>query len=149
MKSLRIVVAAVGLACALGAAGAAAQVDVADAWVRATVPGQQTAGAYMTLRSTTDARLVGASSPVAKVVEIHEMKVDGGVMSMRAIEKLDLPAGHAVTLSPGGYHVMLMGLVQPLKSGERVPLTLVVEDRAGKRQAVETTVPVRSTAAPK
>src|SRR6266545_8099496 len=121
-----------GAAAALFALAACAQIAVADAWVRATVPGQRTAGAFMQLKSATDAGLVGVSSPIAKVVEIHEMKLDAGVMKMRAVDRLDLPAGKPVALSPGGYHVMLMGVAQPLKEGDRVPLTLVVEDKSGR-----------------
>jgi len=126
---------------------ASAQVSVADAWVRATVPGQRTAGAYMQLKSAVDARVVAASSPVAKVVEIHEMKLDGGIMTMRAVETLALPAGQSVTLSPGGFHVMLMGIAQPLKEGDRVPLTLVVEEKSGRRQDVTVAAPVKAMTA--
>ncbi len=65
------------------------------------------------------------------------MKMEGGVMKMSAVDRLPLPAGKAVELKPGGYHVMLMDLAQPLKEGDTVPLTLTVEDKAGKKQTVE------------
>jgi hypothetical protein len=122
---------------------ALAQVAVADPWVRGTVEGQRATGAFMKLTATTDQKLVGAASPVAKIVEIHEMAMEGGVMKMRAIAKLELPAGKATELKPGGYHVMLMALTKPLAEGETVPIALTFEDAAGKRQTVEVKAPVR------
>ena len=116
---------------------AAAQVAVTDPWVRGTVTGQKATGAFMQLKSAADAALVAAASPVAKIVEIHEMKMEGGMMKMNAVDKLALPAGKAVDLKPGGYHVMLMDLVKPLKEGDIVPLQLTFEDKAGKKQTVE------------
>ncbi len=101
----------------------------------------------MTLVSKSDARLVAASSPAAKVVEVHEMKLEAGVMTMRAVDKLALPAGKPVALTPGGYHVMLMGLAKPLRDGDTVPITLVVEDGSGKRHDVQVTAPVRGLTA--
>lgn len=103
---------------------ALAQVDVSGAWVRGTVPAQTASGAFMTLHAHEAAALVGVSSPVAKTVEVHEMKMDGNVMRMRAVPALDLPAMQNVELKPGGYHIMLVGLKQPLKAGDKVPLTL-------------------------
>jgi copper(I)-binding protein len=98
----------------------------------------------MQLKSPADAALVAAASPVAKIVEIHEMKMEGGMMKMSAIDKLALPAGKAVELKPGSYHVMLMDLVQPLKEGETVPLTLTFEDKAGKKQTLEVKAQVKA-----
>ena len=86
------------------------------------------------------------ASPLAGVVEIHEMAMDGNVMKMRAVAVLELPAGKTVELKPGGYHVMLMDLKQPLKAGETVPLTLVVEGAGGKRETVEISAPVKALA---
>jgi hypothetical protein len=126
---------------------ALAQVAVSDPWVRGTVSGQKVTGAFMLLKSPADTALVGASSPSAKIVEIHEMVMDGGVMKMRAVDRLALPAGKVVELKPGGYHVMLMDLVQPLKDGETVPVTLTFEDKAGKKQVVEVKAPVKAPAA--
>ena len=91
---------------------------MAGAWVRGTVAGQTTSGAFMELKSAGGAVLVGAESPAAGAVEIHEMNMDGNVMRMRAVPRIDLPAGKSVELKPGGYHVMLMQLKQPLKVGE-------------------------------
>jgi len=125
------------LASFVMAAAAQAQVHVTDAWVRATVPQQKATGAFMQIISQTDARLIEARSPVAGVVEIHEMSMDHGVMRMRAVAGVDLPAGKTVALKPGGYHIMFMDLKAQVKAGEMVPLTLVIEGRDGKRQTVE------------
>jgi copper(I)-binding protein len=81
------------------------------------------------------------------MVELHEMKMDGGVMKMKAIERLPLPAGQTVALKPGGYHVMLMGLAQPLNAGDSIPVTLTFEDKAGKKQTLEVKAQVRSLTA--
>lgn len=115
------------LIAALIAVPALAQVSVTGAWARATVAGQMGTGAFMTLTAKDGARVVGAASPVAGVVEIHEMKMEGNVMKMRAIDALDLPAGKAVELKPGGYHVMLLDLNRALKVGDRIPLSLRIE----------------------
>ena len=144
MQSLRIAAIAV-----LAAAGLASRQPprrrstVTDAWVRGTVAGQKATGAFMQLKSPADTALVAAASPVAKIVEIHEMKMEGGMMKMNAVDKLALPAGKAVDLKPGGYHVMLMDLVKPLKEGDTVPLQLTFEDKAGKKQTVEVKALVR------
>ena len=123
------------------------QVEVIDPWVRATVAGQPVAGAFMELKSPQAARLVGATTPAAKRVELHEMKHEGGVMRMSAVKRLDLPAGRQVVLEPGGYHVMLMGLNAQAREGDRIPVTLTFEDRAGKRFTVDVQAPVRSLTA--
>ena len=128
---------------------ARADVAVTDAWVRGTVEGQRATGAFMTLTSSADTALVGASSPAAKIVEIHAMAMEGGVMKMRAIARLDLPKGKPVALGPGGYHVMLMALQQSLKEGDDVPITLTFEGRDGRKQTLEVKARVRAlTAAP-
>ena len=108
-------------------------VKVEEPWVRGTVASQKATGAFMRLTSEKNARLVAASSPVAGVVEIHEMAMEKDVMKMRQIPGLDLAAGRTTELKPGGYHVMLMDLKQPMKGGETVPITLVFEDDAKKR----------------
>lgn len=134
MKAIRIQLTAALLTLA-SATAVAADVDVKTPWVRGTVSGQQATGAFMEITSKSGAAIIGASSPVAGVTEVHEMKMDGGVMKMRAVARLDLPAGKPVKLQPGGYHVMLMDLKQPLKKGDLVPLTLKFE---GKDKSVET-----------
>lgn len=130
--------------CALMTANASAQpVEVKEAWIRGTVAGQKASGAFMSLTSRAPARLVAAASPVAGVVEIHSMKMDGGVMRMFAVDGIDLPANQTVKLAPGGYHVMLMDLKRTLKAGDRVPLKLTFELAGKKREAVELEVEVR------
>ena len=124
-----------------------AQVAVSDAWVRATVPGQQATGMFANLTATQDSKLVGGSSPVAGAVEVHEMKMEGDVMKMRAIASLPLPAGQAVSLKPGSYHIMLMGLKKPLPDGSSVPVKLVVEDAQKNQTSIDVKVPVRKAAA--
>lgn len=113
----------------------AADVKVDGPWVRGTVAGQKATGAFMAITASDGAALVSASSPVAGVVELHTMSMDDGVMRMRPVPKIDLPAGKAVELKPGGYHVMLMDLKQPLKTGDIVPITLKVE---GKDKSLST-----------
>ena len=122
--SVRLALLGAGL---LASAAAFAQVTVQDAWVRGTVPGQTSSGAFMTLQAADGAKLVGVSTPVAGTAEIHEMKMEGNVMRMRAVQSLDLPKGQTVQLKPGGYHVMLMDLKQPLAKDTTVPITLKVE----------------------
>ncbi len=136
------------LSLSLLASLAHAQVSVKDAWVRATVTQQKATGAFMMLESKQEAKLVAAQSPVAGVVEVHEMAMDNGVMKMRPVPFLALPAGKAVELKPGGYHVMLMDLKGQVKDGDMVPVTLVVEGKDGKRQSVELKVPARTATAP-
>jgi hypothetical protein len=123
-----------------------AQVTVKDPWVRATVAQQKATGAFMQITSVQDSRLVEVKSPVAGVVEVHEMTMDKDVMKMRAIKGLDLPAGKSVELKPGGYHVMLMDLKQQMKDGDSVPVTLVIEGKDKKRSTIEVKAPVRPLA---
>ncbi|MCP5271648.1 MAG: copper chaperone PCu(A)C [Burkholderiaceae bacterium] len=132
--------------CLAGAAHA--QVTVKDAWVRGTVAQQRASGLFAQITSAQGGKLVAASSPVAGVVEIHEMSMEGSTMRMRELTGgLALPAGQAVELKPGGYHVMLMDLKQQLKAGETVPVTLVVEGPDGQRENVEVQAPVRALGA--
>ncbi len=123
---------------------AQAQVTVKDPWVRGTVAQQSATGLFAQITSAQGGKLVGGSSPVAGVVEIHEMKMDGTTMQMRAIPALELPAGKPVELKPGGYHVMLMDLKQPLKAGDTVTVSLVVEGAGGKRETVPVKAVVRT-----
>lgn len=148
MKStIRTIHWAAALALAGAACAAAAETTVANAWVRGTVPKQQASGAFMQITSAQGGRLVAAASPVAGVSEIHEMKMDGGVMKMGAVPALELPAGQMVELKPGGYHVMLMGLKQQLKAGDQVPLTLTIEGRDGKKETLQLSLPVKALGA--
>jgi len=143
MRNLTRITAVALAGLCFAAPAAAADVNAAGAWVRGTVPGQTATGAYFDLSSRVDATLVGASSPVAGVVEIHEMRMDGQVMKMRPVPRLDLPAGKTVHLDDrGGYHVMLMDLKRPLGKGDVVPLTLKLE--IGKKsESLTVQAPVR------
>ena len=125
----------------------AQNVDVKNAWVRASVQGQKATGAFMQLTASQPTTLVGVASPVAGVAEVHEMKLDGDVMRMRALPQgLPLPAGQPVALTPGGYHVMLMDLKATLPKDSTIPLTLTFKDAKGVESRVELKLPVATTA---
>lgn len=128
------------------ASAAQAQTTVKEPWARATVAQQKASGAFMQLQSAKGGKLLSASSPVAGIVEIHEMLMDGDVMKMRAVSSLNLPAGKAVELKPGGHHVMLIDLKKQLIAGDTVPIILVVES-AGQRETVEVKAVVRAPGA--
>jgi periplasmic copper chaperone A len=122
---------------------AAQTVTISNPWARATVQGQKATGAFMTVTSKENSKLVAASTPVAGIVEIHEMKMDKDVMKMSALPNgLDLPAGKAVDLKPGGFHIMLMDLKLPLNKDVAVPLTLTFQDSSGKKSQQVVQVPV-------
>ncbi|HZQ62503.1 MAG TPA: copper chaperone PCu(A)C [Casimicrobiaceae bacterium] len=131
------------IALAMTSAPALAEVKVQDAWVRGMVPGQDTTGAYMKLQSTSNAVVVAARSPAAKSVELHSMSMEGGVMKMRGMPRLELKPGQPVELSPSGMHLMMLGVAHPLHAGERVPITLSIEDAKGQRSEVEVSATVR------
>lgn len=100
-------------------------VKVEKAWARPTVAGQAGGGGFLTITGGAAAdRLLSVSAGVSKVVELHQMEMDGNVMRMRAVDGIDVPAGGTVELKPGGLHVMFMGLNRTLKAGDRFPLTL-------------------------
>lgn len=144
LKSLMTAAALAGLALSAVAHEAVA---VQNAWARATVKGQMASGAFMTLTAKDGAKLVGAASPVAGVAQVHEMKMEGGVMKMAEVKGgLDLPAGKAVELKPGGYHVMLMDLKQQLTKDSTVPVTLFFKDAKGVESQLELKLPVATTA---
>lgn len=131
------------LAGSLLSASVFAQVSVSDPWIRATVPAQKVTGAFMRVQSAAPARLVGVQTDIAGRAELHEMAMEGQTMRMRRVEAIELPAGKPVNLASGGYHVMLMDLKRQVKEGEKVDLTLQVQDAAGKRQDLKVSVPVR------
>ena len=114
-------------ALVLATSAAAQSVKVGNAWVRAPAPGQKTAAAYVELTSASTAALVAAGSPVAGRVEMHSMSVEGGVMRMRPLPRVELPGGQTVKLAPGGMHLMLLDVKRPLKAGDKVPLVLSVQ----------------------
>jgi hypothetical protein len=131
------------LVCALVSLPAWAQVKIDEPWARATVPGQKATGVFMKLTATQAGQLVGVSSPVAGVAEVHEMKMDGNVMKMAAVPAIDLPAGKSVSLQPGGYHVMLMDLKGPLAKDTSVTITLKFKDSKGVLSQQEVKLPVK------
>lgn len=144
MKTL----ATASLLLTIAASSAFAQTTATDAWVRGTVAQQKASGLFVQLTSAQGGRLVSASSPLAGSVEIHDMAMDGNVMTMRALpDGLVLPAGKPVALKPGGQHLMLMGLKQALKAGDTVPVTLVIEFADKKRETLEIKAPVRALGA--
>jgi len=145
---LKSLIAAMTLAAAtLSALAAGDAVEVKNAWARATVKGQMATGAFMTITAKDGSKLVGAASPVAGVAQVHEMKMEGGVMKMAEVKGgLELPAGKTVELKPGGYHVMLMDLKEPLAKDTTVPVTLMFKDAKGVESKVELKMPVAMTA---
>lgn len=120
---------------------ATALLKIEQPWIRAAVEGQSGTGGFLKITPSQELELVGFSTDVAEVNEIHEMKMDGDVMKMSAIPSLTLPANKTTELKPGGYHLMLMKLKQPLKDGETVQLTLMVKDS----NAVVSTFPVTAS----
>ena len=126
-------------------------VQITDPWVRATVPQQKATGAFMQITAPKAMRLLEVRSPVAGVAEIHEMSMTDNMMRMRQIKELALPAGKAVELKPGGYHVMLLDLKGQVKAGDKIALTLVVEGEDKRRETIEVTAvarPLGATSAP-
>lgn len=142
MKGIWVMIAMLGLALP-----AQAQVQAQGAWVRATVKGQSTSGAFMELKSAAPAALVGAETTVAGKVEIHEMRMQGEVMRMRRVPRVQLPAGKTVELKSGGYHLMLIDLKKPLKKGDSVSLRLKIEQGDKPLQTIEVKAEVRDLAA--
>ena len=142
-KAIAASITSVVLSVCLTTSVYAQSVEVKEAWVRGTVQGQSATGAFMELTSKNNARLISASSPAAKTVEVHNMKVEGGVMKMFPVDGLDLPAGKTVKLAPGGYHVMLMGLNAPLQAGRSIPVKLTFELADKKRETIDLNIEVR------
>jgi copper(I)-binding protein len=114
---------------AAAAPAALAQVEVRDAWIRATVPSAKASGLFMRIKSSQDAQLVAVRSSAAGMAEVHQMTMDGQMMRMHPVDAVDLPAGQAVNLASGGYHIMLMSLKRQLKEGETVPVTLTIRKK--------------------
>ena len=142
----KLAFAALLMVAAVPAFAQSPSIQVENPWARATPSGAKTGAVYMTIdnKSSIADRLTGVSSEVAKKLQIHETKMENGIMKMREISGgLPVPAGGSVVLKPGGYHVMLIDLNKPLKAGETFPLTLVFE-KAGK---ISITVPVQSMGA--
>ncbi|MDP8566949.1 copper chaperone PCu(A)C [Methylophilus aquaticus] len=123
---------------------AQAEVALSDAWVRATNPGQPVGAAYVTLKSKAPVTLVYVETERAGSVEMHSMSMDKGIMKMRSMEELPVPAGQTVKLAPGGLHLMLFELASPLKVGEQVKFRLCFKDKQGKITDQFVTMPVKT-----
>ena len=135
--SIKILAFAAGLVAASTALAQPSQLEVNNAWAGATPGKSENGAAYVTIHSPTADRLVSAASPAAKKAELHTMSMQGMVMKMRPLAGLDIPAGQPVALKPGGEHIMLLGLHQPLREGQSFPLTLNFE-KAGSRTVTVT-----------
>ncbi len=137
-----------GLALALCFSSIAIHADetvtVTHAWVRAVAPGQRVAGAYLEISSAVPIKLVAASSPIAGSAEIHVMRLENGIMTMRQLENLELPAKKTVKLEPGGVHIMLLDLKRPLKPGDKIPLRFTLQRVDRSKTVVEVQAEVRS-----
>jgi len=120
----------------------AGEITVSDAWARATAPGQENGSVGLVITSKKDARLIAVTSPASASAEIHTMTMDNGVMQMRQLEYLPLPAMQPVTLGPGGDHLMLFGLKRALKAGDKVQLTVTVQyaDKQTEKIKIKATV---------
>ncbi|MCK6372610.1 MAG: copper chaperone PCu(A)C [Zoogloea sp.] len=138
---------AVALAGLCATAAFAADIEVANPWVRGTVAAQKATGAFMQLSSKGGVSLVGVESPAANIVELHEMVMADNVMKMRALPRLDVKPGQPLELKPGSYHVMLIDLKKPLTKGDVVPITLKVEGKDKKVENVEVKAEVRDLTA--
>lgn len=149
-KRLKLAVTTAAAACSMATGLAFSQtqaIDIKNAWVRSAVPGQSATGAFLTITHKDGARLVRGASAVAGVTEIHEMKMEGDIMKMRALPHgLDLPAGRPVDLAPGGYHIMLMDLKGALPNDSVVPITLWFKDAKGVESQLELKLPVAARA---
>lgn len=132
-----------GLAVLLYAAQSfAGEVSVSDAWSRATAPGQVSAVVGLRITSQKDARMVALSSPAAAEAQMHSMTHENGMMKMRQLDSLALPAKQEIVLGAGGDHLMLINLKKPLKAGDVVPLTLTVQfaDKSTEQVSVKAVV---------
>jgi periplasmic copper chaperone A len=122
-------------------------VKVSEVWVRTTVPGAKVSAAYMQIESAQALKLIKAETPVAGIVELHDSKMKDGVMEMKAEAAFAIPANQRIELKPNGRHVMLFKLKQPIKPGERVPLTLTFESADKKRRSLTVDAVGRDSAA--
>jgi copper(I)-binding protein len=145
--SHKLVVFAVAMMIAAGAAAREGAVEITDAWARATPGKAENGAAYLTLESPAADRLTGLATPVAAKAELHMMTMEGGVMTMRPLAGIDLPPGQKVTLKPGGAHIMLVGLEQPLRPGQTFPLTLYFE-KSGTSEVTVTVAKAGAAAMP-
>ena len=139
---MKSVLVAILLSIPVAGFAQAAPAKVERPWARATVQGQDATGAYMTLTTTEPLTLLGAATPAAGIVEIHQMKMEGDVMKMRAVDTLPLKPGTPLLFAPNGYHFMLMDLKGPFRAGASIRMTLRFRDAKGAERTQEVTVPV-------
>ena len=126
-----------------GVAQGAEVVKVVEPWARSTVPGQRVGAVYMELTARQNLRLTAVRTSAAETAEVHRMQMENGMMRMRALPFLALPAGKAVKLAPGGYHIMLFDLKRSLVPGQKLKLELTLEDSAKRRHRVPVEAIVR------
>lgn len=140
-RVLRTAVACLGLAAST--AWAQAPIQIEQPWARASVPGQQASGGFLRITAQEPMRLVGVSTPAAGHSELHEMRMEGDVMRMRPVDSLELPAGQAVALKPGGHHLMFMQLLEPLQEGNTISVTLKLQDAQGQPHEHTVQMPIQ------
>ena len=138
-----------GILFLISTAVCAQDIEISNAWARATVLGQTTSGVFMDIRSNAPAQLISAATPVATTVEIHQMQMDGNMMHMRQIDTINLPTGKLVKLDSSNYHIMLINLQTPLKAGTFIPLTLNFQDAQKRIIAKTLSVSVQTAMPPK
>lgn len=126
-------------------AKAESDITISNAWARATAPGQQVAAAYMSLKSEQGATLIKAESNLAGTIELHSMTMENDVMKMRMLNELQIPAGKTVNLEPGGYHLMLFDLKQPLNAGQTAEFKLHFRTKAGSTQSMTLSLPIKTS----
>lgn len=132
-------------ACSTQAETPGDRVLISDAWIRENAPGQTIGAAYMTLNSHQDSKLVYVEAPsVASTVEIHSMSMNNNVMKMRMVDELTLKENTPQKLAPGGFHLMLIDLKAPLKTGDEITFKLCFEDKDGKITHQNVTLPVKA-----
>jgi periplasmic copper chaperone A len=110
---------------------------VFDVWAKTTVPGGSVSAAYMHIKSAKPLKLIKAESPLTNTVELHDMKMKDGVMEMKAVDAVVIPANKLIDLKPGGFHIMLIKVNKPIKKGDEVPLTLTFENEAKQTFTVD------------
>ncbi|MEO8385239.1 MAG: copper chaperone PCu(A)C [Betaproteobacteria bacterium] len=119
---------------------------ISESWIKTTVPGSAVSAAYMRIKSAIPFKLVKAESTAAGIVEIHDMKMNDGVMEMKALDAIDVPPNKAVELKPGGMHVMLMNVKKPINKGDKIPMTLTFEGANKKPVLVKLELVARENA---
>jgi len=139
MARLFPMLGATGLALTVAAQAFAADIEISNAWSRASAGMARAGGAFLTITNSgaTDDRVIAATTPVSRITELHTHIKDGEIMRMRQVDAIEVPAGKTVTLKPGGMHIMFMDLKEPLREGQTFPLTLTL-DQAGDRTVTVT-----------